>query len=132
VPVEGVVNALRRLHEALVPGARVVDTQPLSPRPAVISAGRRLGSLDMREWLHTIRAVDEQLDRVVADGLFAVADERRFVVADTFDEGDECVETVSEWAGTRVSDRLAATVRRAESPFRVEEEVRLRLLVVPG
>jgi hypothetical protein len=125
------VDALRTLHEALVPRGKLVDTQPLSPQPPVCSAGGRLGSLDMREWVQTIQAVDEQVERALADDLFRLEDERRFVVADGFDDGVECAETVSEWEGTRVAPSLAAKIRDAMPPLTVEQEIRLRLLVRP-
>jgi hypothetical protein len=41
------VNALRRIHAALVPGGLVVDTQPVSARPSVEAFGVELGTLDL-------------------------------------------------------------------------------------
>jgi hypothetical protein len=123
------VDALRKLQEALVPGGELVDTQPLSPRPPVTADNGRLGALDMREWARTIRAVDEQIDRALAEGWFELTDERRFVVTDVFDTGDEFVDEVSEWGGTRIAPRLAEKIRKAAGPVSVHEDVRLRLLV---
>lgn len=125
--MEGVVDALRMLEEALVPGGKLVDTQPLSPRPSVFSLHERLGSLDMREWAQKIRSVDEQVDRALAERIFDLENEQRFIVTDAFDGGDECVEIVSEWGGTRVSRSLATRIRRAPPPITVDEEIRLRL-----
>jgi hypothetical protein len=122
------VDALRKLHDALGPEGTIVDTQPLSPRPPVVSGGERLGSLDMREWARTIRAVDEQVARAFDEGLFEVTDERRYVVTDVFDTGDEFVDEVSEWGGTRIAPRLATKIRAAAGPVSVDEDVRLRLL----
>jgi hypothetical protein len=127
VAVDGVVDALRTLEEALVPGGRLVDTQPLSPRPSIFSAHERLGSLNMREWARKIKAVDEQVDRALAIRLFDLEHEQRFIVTDAFDDGDESVEIVSEWGGTRVSRSLATRIRRATPPITVDEEIRLRL-----
>jgi hypothetical protein len=101
-----------------VPGGKLVDTQPLSPRPSVFSAMERLGSLDMREWARTIALVDEQVERALEERMFELEDERRFVVADDFDDGGECVEIVSAWGGTRVSAGLAARIRRASRSSR--------------
>jgi hypothetical protein len=81
------VDALRKLHEALLPEGRVVDTQPLSPRPEVFAAGERIGSLDMRDWARTIASVDGEIDQALAAGLFVVEAERRIVVTDAFDNG---------------------------------------------
>jgi hypothetical protein len=124
------VHALHKLHEALAPGGMIVDAQPLSPRPPVFSGrGReRLGTIDMREWARTIAAVDEQVARALDDGLFEVTAERRYVVADVFDAGEEFVDVVSEWGGTRIPPRLAARILDAAPPVAVEEDVRLRLL----
>jgi hypothetical protein len=123
------VDALRKLHEALSTGAKLVDTQPLSPRPPVASSTGRLGSLDMREWTQKIRAIDDRFVRVLADGLFELEEERRFIVTDTFDNGPECAETVSDWGGTHLAPSLAARIRIAEPPLTVRQEVRLRVLV---
>ena len=126
------MDALRTLHEALAPDGKLVDTQPLSPRPSVFASGRRLGSLDMREWARTVAAVDEQIDRGLAEGLFAIQAQRRFVVTDSFDSGDECVDEVREWAGTKVPRPLAASIRSVGDPVTLEQEVRLRLLEKPS
>src|SRR5262249_30047531 len=99
-----------------------------SPRPPVLAAGERLGSLDMREWVGTIRAVDEQFALVVDEGLFEITGERRFVVPDVFDSGDDFVDVVSEWNGTRIAPGLAAKIRKAAPPVSVAAAIRLRLL----
>jgi hypothetical protein len=56
------VHALRNIHAALVPAGKLVDTQPVSARPHVTAKGARVGSLDMREWIETIHAVDERVN----------------------------------------------------------------------
>jgi hypothetical protein len=122
------VNALRRIHAALVPDGVVVDTQPVSARPTVEAGGLQLGTLDMREWRSTIDAVDALVAETIDDGLFALEAERSFVVADTFDDGPEFMESVSGWRGTRISRALAHRVAAAQPPIRVHQEVRLHLL----
>jgi hypothetical protein len=122
------VNALREIHAVLLPGGLLVDTQPISPDPPVKSAGTELGTLDMREWRATIDAVDEQLERVLADGLYVLEAERSLMVADTFDDGAELVESVAGWQGTRISHRLARAATAAAPPLTVHQEVRLRRL----
>jgi len=128
VALEGVVNALRRIHAVLVPGGLVVDTQPLSARPPVEADGIELGTLDMREWLTTIDAVDGLVAETIDDGLFALDAERRLIVTDTSDNGPELVKAVSGWQGTRVPRALAQRIAGATAPISVRQEVRLRLL----
>lgn len=122
------MNALRRIHAALVPGGIVVDSQPISAEPPVEGDDGRLGTLDMRDWARTIDAVDGSILQAVADGQFAQDGERSCVVVDEFDSGDEFVEIVSGWRGTRIPPALAERARAAEPPLSVHQEVRLRLL----
>jgi uncharacterized protein related to proFAR isomerase len=104
-----------------------VDTQPLSPHPPVAADGADLGTLDMREWLDTIRAVDDLVAEVVDAG-HEEQHEERLVVTDTFDNGPECLETVSSWRQTRVPASLVSRLEASQVPVTVEQEVRLRLL----
>jgi hypothetical protein len=122
------VNALRRIHAALVPGGLVVDTQPVSARPSVEAGGIELGTLDMRGWRGTIDAVDRLVAETIDDGFFALQAQSEFVVTDAFDDGPEMVESVSGWRGTRISDLLARRVASAMPPISVHQQVRMQLL----
>ena len=122
------MNALHRIHSAIIPGGLVLDVQPVGPAPPVESNGQRLGSLDMREWRVTIDYVAALVDETVAKGLFAEEAERRYDILETFDDGKEFVETVREWTGTTISQTLAARVERAMPPLTIQESVRLRAL----
>jgi hypothetical protein len=122
------VNALRRIHAALVPGGLVVDTQPVSARPSVEAGGVELGTLDMHEWRGTIDAVDQLVAETIDDGLFALQAESEFVVTDAFDDGPEMVASVSGWRGTPISDALARRVTSATPPISVHQQVRMHVL----
>jgi hypothetical protein len=122
------VHALRNIYAALAPDGILVDTQPVSARPPVASDGRRLGTLDMRDWLDTIHAVDERFAETIAAGLYELEHESSFVVTDTYDTGPECLNIVSGWRGTRVSPVLSKRLAAATSRVSVRQEVRLRLL----
>ena len=122
------MHALRNIHAALVPGAMLVDTQPVGAQPSVAADSAKLGTLDLREWLETIKAVDERVAQTLAAGLYDAQYERRFTVVDTFDDAPECLETMSSWRGTRVPAALATRIRAARPPLTVAQEVRLRLL----
>ena len=115
------MHALREVHRVLAPGGLLVDTQPISPRPPVDAKGARLGTLDMRDWRATIDAIEEQVQRVLADGLFTLDVERSLVVSETFDNGPELVETVSNWQGTRSRNGWRA---RRPSPSRRSRSIR--------
>jgi uncharacterized protein related to proFAR isomerase len=122
------VHALRNIHAVLTSDGLHVDTQPLSPHPPVAADGADLRTLDMREWLDTIRAVDDLVAEVVDAGLYEEQHEERLVVTDTFDNGPECLETVSSWRETRVPASLVSRLEASQVPVTVEQEVRLRLL----
>jgi hypothetical protein len=122
------VHALHNIHAALASDAVLVDTQPLSERPPVAAGGAELGTLDMREWLETIRAVDALFAETVAAGLYELQHEERISVTDTFDTGPECLTAAEGWRGTQVPRLLASRLAATQLPVTVEQEVRLRLL----
>jgi hypothetical protein len=123
-----VVHALHRIHSALGPGGVIVDTQPVSARPAIQAGGRRLGRLDMSEWLRTIKAVDELVDQTVQDGLYVIEREQQLRVIDAWDDSRECADTVAGWQGTRIPLGLAEKIVRSSPPLTLDQQVRLRLL----
>jgi hypothetical protein len=122
------VHALRRIHAALFPGGLVVDSQPVSPDSRVEAADGGVGSLDMREWRATIDAVDARTAEAIRLGLFSVESEHTITVPDEFDSGDELIQVVGAWRGTRIPPPVAARARDACPPVRVLQEVRLRIL----
>ena len=122
------MHALRKIHAALAPDGLLVDTQPIAAHPRLTADGNNLDSLDMREWTETIQAVDERVDEAVAAGLYAVVDEREFVIAISFDDGPDCLETVCAWRGTRVPQPLADRLAAVRDRVVLEQSVRLRVL----
>lgn len=122
------MHVLRNIHAALVPGGVLVDTQPIGPRPRVGANGDELGTLDMEEWLETIRAVDGRVAETLATGLYERTVERTIVVRDTFDDGPTCLETVGTWRGTRVPQPLADRLAAVRDRVTVDQQVRVRVL----
>jgi hypothetical protein len=122
------VNALRKIHDALVPGGLVIDTQPLSPTPPVETASGELGTLDMRDWARTIDAVDRRIATTIRAGLFAIQAQRQLVVTDSFGNGPEFIAVVSEWEGTRIDPAVAERIASEPGEVRVHQHVRLRVL----
>jgi hypothetical protein len=123
------VNALRKIHRALVPGGLVIDTQPVSAHPPVESGSGMLGTLDMSEWARTIATIDGLVQQTIDRGLFDLERESRYVVTDEYDDGAEFVTVTREWAGTMVHDAVAGLVGAQSQPVRLHQEIRLRLLL---
>ena len=122
------MNALRTLHTALVPGGLVVDTQPMSAHPPVEGESGELGTLDLREWARTIELIDGQFEATIRERLFAVREQRSFVVTEVFDDAAEMLTIVRDWQGTRIPTELEERVARAHGAVRVHQDIRLRLL----
>ena len=122
------MHALRNIHAALAADAFLIDTQPVSVRPCVAAGNNDLGRLDMRSWLDTIHAVDERVRETITADLYDLQHEQRFVVTDRFDDGPDCLETVSNWQDTRVPTSLASRLEATQTTVTVKQEVRLRLL----
>jgi len=122
------VHALRNIHTALAPNGLLVDTQPISAHPPVTANGAELGTLDMREWIETIRAVDERVNEATGTGLYDVTGEREFVVTSAFDDGPDCLEIAGDWRGTRVPESLADRLAMTRDQVALEQQVRLRVL----
>lgn len=122
------MHALHNIHAALIPDGLLVDTQPVGLHPRVAANGDELGTLDMHEWIETIRGVDQRVDETIGAGLFAQTDERTLVVTDTFDNGPHCLEIVGTWRGTRVQQPLADRLAAVRDQVTVDQQVRLRVL----
>jgi hypothetical protein len=122
-----VVDALTRIHAALVPDGVLVDTQPVSLRLPVTLGGEPIGELDDEEWLETVAAVDAEIAAALADGLFEPKHEERYSIVHAFGTGDECLEVVGSWGGTTVPSAVAARLEHAAERATVEHDVRLRL-----
>jgi hypothetical protein len=126
------VNALRKIHGALIVGGLLIDTQPVSPQPPVESDAGEFGRLDMSEWSRTIDEIDGLIQQTIRDGLFALVDQHKLTVTDQFDTGRELVEEASEWAGTRINPLQADRIARERQSVRVHQEVRLRVFQAHG
>ena len=123
------VDALTRLHAALVPGGLLVDTTPVSLRLPVALDDEPIGELEDDVWLETVAAVDPEIEQALAAGLFRLQHEERYVVVHEFGSGAECLDVVAGWAGTNVPEEVAARLRGSDSRVTVEQDTRLRLLV---
>lgn len=121
------VDALTRIHAALVPGGVLVETTPVSLRLPVFLDDEPVGELEDDEWLETVAAVDDEIQKTVAAGLFELRHEERYGIVHEFGSGDECLEVVGSWGGTNVPAAVAARLEHAPGRATVEHDVRLRL-----
>jgi hypothetical protein len=124
-----VVDALTRIHAALVRGGKLVDTQPVSLRLPVTLGGEPAGELEDDEWLEIVAAVDAELEKTLVPGLFELSYEELYGVVHEFGSGRECLDVVGGWAGTTVPAAVASRLEHGAGPVTVEHDVRLRLLV---
>ena len=122
------VDALKRIHAALVPGGVLVDTQPVSLRLPVALDGEPIGELEDDEWLETVAAVDREVEKTLAEGLFELRHEELYTVVHEFGSGRECLDVVGGWVGTSVPEEVAARLERGHKRTTVEQGTRLRLL----
>ena len=122
------VDALTRIHAALVPGGVLVDTQPVGPRLPVTLDGEPIGELEDEEWLEIVAAVDTEIEKVLAAGVFELRHEERYSVVHEFGSGRECLDVVGGWAGTNVPEDVGARLEGGNARTTVEQDTRLRLL----
>ena len=123
------VDALQRIHTALVPGGVVVDTQPIGSRAPVRVEGKRVGELGEDEWLQTVTAVDSRVEEAIDARLFELQHEERYAVVHGFDSGTEALEEAQTWAGTLIPKDVVERLEATPRPVEIELEVRLRLFV---
>jgi hypothetical protein len=72
--------------------------------------------------------IDDRFETAIRQGLFAVQEERSFVVTDSFDSAQEMLTIVRGWLGTRIPPALERRVEREQGAVHVHQDVRLRLL----
>jgi hypothetical protein len=123
-----VVDALSRIHAALVPGGVVIDTQPVGSRMLVRVEDEPAGELEEDEWLEKVAAVDAGLEEAIDAGLFELKHEERYALVHSFDSGSEALEEASSWVGTRIPKAVAERLEVAHGSVEIEVEIRLRLL----
>ncbi len=117
------MNALRKIHEALVPGGILLDMHPIPPATRVEVGGRSLGELDDAEFFELVAATEAPLEQ---GDLFVLEDEIEFDWLERYDSGEELLEDVKSWNGCRIPRAVAARVRKAEPPVDIWERVVLR------
>ena len=122
------MDALRRVHEALVPEGILLDLMPFEAAVPVETVDGELGRLDAREFARDVVATVGALMRTVRDGLYELERESTFDVLEHFESADRLLEEVDGWRGTMVPRPLQARLECADPPFRVRQPLVLRRL----
>jgi hypothetical protein len=109
---EGVVDVLRRLLAALVPGGVVVDLTMSPPDETVESGGEILGQLDGSAFFPRALAAGAGLDGLATEGLLRLEREEPVTVIVRYPTGNDALEDFGERTYTRIP---AALARRLET-----------------
>jgi hypothetical protein len=104
---EGVVDVLRRLLAALVPGGLVVDLTMAPPDEVVEVEGEIVGHLDGSLFFPRALAAGAGLDELAADGLLELVREDPVTVIVRYPTGNDLVEDITDRTHTRISMELA-------------------------
>jgi hypothetical protein len=133
VETEDVVNVLRNVEQAVVPGGRVLDAHPLGIDMAVRAGSRGLGFVDARRFGGVIAAMDEGVAEVEAEGLLTHLRTVRRHVVERFDDPAEMLDEVETWKNLRLPAAVSRRLAKAEErPIEFVDTVRYRLFATPG
>ena len=104
---EDVVNVLRRLLSALVPGGDVVDLTMSPPDEVVESGGIILGQLDGSLFFPRALAACAGLDALAGEGVLSFVREEPVTVTVRYPSGDDVLEDFARREYTRMPEELA-------------------------
>jgi hypothetical protein len=118
------VNALRNLHQALVPEGVLLDMHPVLPATRAEVRGESLGEFDDSEFQDLVKTAE---GRILETGLFEHDTELEFDWLERYDDPAQLLVDIEEgWDGCRIPPDLEARIRAAESPVDIWERVVLR------
>jgi hypothetical protein len=118
------VNALRKIHQALVPEGILLDMHPVPPSTRAEVRGESLGEFDDAEFQDLVKTAEA---RIFETGLFEHDTETEFDWLERYDDPAELLEDVKTgWEGCYIPRDLEARIRAAEPPVDIWERVVLR------
>jgi hypothetical protein len=118
------VHALRRIHQALVPGGVLLDMHPVPPSTRAEVAGRSLGEFDDAEFMQIVANAEAEIER---SGLFGRESETEFDYLERYDDPAQLLDDIKEeWDGCVVPPDLEARILQAGGPVDIWERVVLR------
>lgn len=122
------MHVLRQIHRALRPSGLMLDTHPLGMDFAVRAGERGLGFVDTRRFAGVLAAMDEQVQTVVAEGLYEELRMLRRHVVERFDTAAEALAEATSWEHLRFPRLLRWRLRRSDaSPVEFVDTIRYRL-----
>src|SRR5712691_3589950 len=104
---EGVVDALRRLHETLVPEGLVLDLRSVPPSPRVESDGETLGEIDYSAWFQRAERDADALEAFVREGLLVAEQAVEHDVLVVYPSGRDLLQQADGWRLKRLPNVLA-------------------------
>jgi hypothetical protein len=114
------VNALRNVHDLIVPDGTLIDLHPVS-ESHVEARGAALGVIEEPEWFGvTLPNAQAGLDASIREGRYALESEIEFVMFQHFDSVDELVEAKSEYVDVKAD--MVAQLREIGPPIRTREQ----------
>jgi hypothetical protein len=118
------VHALRRIHQALVPGGALLDMHPVPPPTRAEVRGESLGDFDDSEFQRIVSDAEGVLER---SGLFEWMSELEFDYLERYEDPAQLLQDIEEeWDGCFVPPELEARIRDADGPVDIWERVVLR------
>ena len=120
------MNALRHVHDLLVPGGTLLDLHPVTEGRIEVN-GIFIGVVPEPEFVETdLPNVEAAVEQVVAAGLYVHEAETSLDVLQHFDTAEELLERHAEHL--QGEEVLVTTIRSATPPFVVREHAVLRRL----
>ena len=118
------MHALRRIHEALVPGGVLLDMHPVPPSTRAEVRGESLGEFDDSEFQRLVADAESVLER---SGLFRHESELEFDYLERYDDAAEMLNDIRDgWEGCGIPSELEQRILAAGEPVDIWEHVVLR------
>jgi hypothetical protein len=123
------VYVLRQIHEALAPNGLLLDIHPLGDDFPVLAGERGIGFVDTSKFRLILEAMNEAVERSVADGLFEDLGSVRRHVVERYDSADEALAEAESWQNLRLPAGVKRRLQKTDAaPIEFIDTVRYRLL----
>ena len=120
------MNALRHVHELLVPGGVLVDAHPVTQEHVETDDGA-VGTIEEPDWLMVdLPNAESGMRKVVDEGLYALEAETDYDVLQHFDDAEELIEEKHDVIEGQAA--LVAAIRGAHPPLRTRTRIVMRRL----